>query len=146
MLKQLPAPDSEMLAAGLEGRWFLGVGNHEVWGRSQDRSHPFRRALSEKARRDASASRFFSSLCLAAFSSWAALRRQPQRLALNSLLAKSISVMVGRRSSADVPNWYWLTMRVTDGRNVEPMSGPLPASSGIVWQVRAEYRRTGRTG
>ena len=32
MLKQLPAPDSEMLAAGLEGRWFIGVGNHEVWG------------------------------------------------------------------------------------------------------------------
>ena len=32
MLKQLPAPDSEMLAAGLEGRWFIGIGNHEVWG------------------------------------------------------------------------------------------------------------------
>ena len=31
MLSQLPAPDSEMLAAGLEGRWFIGVGNHEVW-------------------------------------------------------------------------------------------------------------------
>ena len=31
MLKQLPAPDSEMLAAGLEGRWFIGIGNHEVW-------------------------------------------------------------------------------------------------------------------
>ena len=32
MLKQLPAPDGDMLAAGLEGRWFIGVGNHEVWG------------------------------------------------------------------------------------------------------------------
>jgi hypothetical protein len=32
MLKQLPAADSEMRAAGLEGRWFIGVGNHEVWG------------------------------------------------------------------------------------------------------------------
>jgi hypothetical protein len=32
MLRQLPTPDSEMLAAGLEGRWFIGVGNHEVWG------------------------------------------------------------------------------------------------------------------
>ena len=32
MLKQLPPADSEMRAAGLEGRWFLGVGNHEVWG------------------------------------------------------------------------------------------------------------------
>jgi hypothetical protein len=31
MLKQLPPPDSEMLAAGLEGRWFIGIGNHEVW-------------------------------------------------------------------------------------------------------------------
>ena len=31
MLKQLPPPDSDMLAAGLEGRWFIGVGNHEVW-------------------------------------------------------------------------------------------------------------------
>ena len=31
MLKQLPAPDSDMLAAGLEGRWFIGIGNHEVW-------------------------------------------------------------------------------------------------------------------
>ena len=32
MLKLLPTPDPDMLAAGLEGRWFLGVGNHEVWG------------------------------------------------------------------------------------------------------------------
>jgi hypothetical protein len=32
MLKQLPAPDEEMRAAGLDGRWFMGVGNHEVWG------------------------------------------------------------------------------------------------------------------
>ena len=32
MLKQLPPADREMRAAGLEGRWFLGVGNHEVWG------------------------------------------------------------------------------------------------------------------
>ena len=32
MLKLLPAPDSEMRAAGLEGRWFISVGNHEVWG------------------------------------------------------------------------------------------------------------------
>ncbi len=31
MLKQLPAPDHEMRAAGLEGRWFMSVGNHEVW-------------------------------------------------------------------------------------------------------------------
>jgi Calcineurin-like phosphoesterase len=32
MLRQLPAPDHEMRAAGLEGRWFMSVGNHEVWG------------------------------------------------------------------------------------------------------------------
>ena len=32
MLKQLPPPDSELRAAGLDGRWFMGVGNHEVWG------------------------------------------------------------------------------------------------------------------
>ena len=32
MLKPLPPPDDEMRAAGLEGRWFLSVGNHEVWG------------------------------------------------------------------------------------------------------------------
>jgi len=32
MLKLLPPPDSEMLAAGLEGRWFVGPGNHEVLG------------------------------------------------------------------------------------------------------------------
>jgi hypothetical protein len=32
MLKQLPPPDAEMQAAGLDGRWFLSVGNHEVWG------------------------------------------------------------------------------------------------------------------
>src|SRR6476659_9741010 len=31
-LKPLPPPDSEMRAAGLEGRWFVGIGNHEVWG------------------------------------------------------------------------------------------------------------------
>jgi hypothetical protein len=31
-LKPLPPADSEMRAAGLEGRWFIGVGNHEVWG------------------------------------------------------------------------------------------------------------------
>ena len=32
MLKQLPPPDDEMRAAGLDGRWFVSVGNHEVWG------------------------------------------------------------------------------------------------------------------
>jgi hypothetical protein len=32
MLKQLPEPDAEMRAAGLGGRWFISVGNHEVWG------------------------------------------------------------------------------------------------------------------
>jgi len=32
MLRLLPAPDAEMRAAGLEGRWFMSVGNHEVWG------------------------------------------------------------------------------------------------------------------
>ena len=32
MLKLLPPPDDEMRAAGLDGRWYLSVGNHEVWG------------------------------------------------------------------------------------------------------------------
>jgi hypothetical protein len=32
MLKLLPPADDEMRAAGLEGRWFLSIGNHEVWG------------------------------------------------------------------------------------------------------------------
>jgi hypothetical protein len=32
MLSQLPAPDAAMRTAGLEGRWFPTVGNHEVWG------------------------------------------------------------------------------------------------------------------
>jgi hypothetical protein len=32
MLSQLPAPNAAMRAAGLEGRWFPAVGNHEVWG------------------------------------------------------------------------------------------------------------------
>jgi hypothetical protein len=32
VLSQLPAPDAAMRAAGLEGRWFPAVGNHEVWG------------------------------------------------------------------------------------------------------------------
>ncbi len=32
MLKLLPPPDGEMRAAGLGGRWFTSVGNHEVWG------------------------------------------------------------------------------------------------------------------
>jgi Calcineurin-like phosphoesterase len=32
VLKQLPAPDEQMLAAGLPGRVFPAVGNHEVWG------------------------------------------------------------------------------------------------------------------
>src|SRR6478752_3079844 len=31
MLKQLPAPDDGMRAAGLDGRFFMSVGNHEVW-------------------------------------------------------------------------------------------------------------------
>ncbi|MEP9371286.1 metallophosphoesterase [Mesorhizobium sp. KR1-2] len=35
MLRQLPPPDDEMRAAGLEGRWFISVGNHEVWGDPQ---------------------------------------------------------------------------------------------------------------
>ena len=32
LLKKLPAPDDEMKSAGLEGRYFPSVGNHEVWG------------------------------------------------------------------------------------------------------------------
>ena len=32
LLSQLPAPDAAMRAAGLDGRWFPTVGNHEVWG------------------------------------------------------------------------------------------------------------------
>jgi hypothetical protein len=32
VLSKLPAPDKEMKAAGLEGRFFPSVGNHEVWG------------------------------------------------------------------------------------------------------------------
>ena len=32
VLAKLPAPDDEMKAAGLEGRFFPSVGNHEVWG------------------------------------------------------------------------------------------------------------------
>ena len=28
---KLPAPDDEMVAAGLEGRYYPAVGNHEVW-------------------------------------------------------------------------------------------------------------------
>ena len=32
MLKKLPPPDEDMRAAGLDGRWFIGIGNHEVWG------------------------------------------------------------------------------------------------------------------
>ena len=32
LLSQLPAPDAAMRTAGLEGRWFPTVGNHEVWG------------------------------------------------------------------------------------------------------------------
>jgi len=32
VLSKLPAPDDEMKAAGLEGRFFPSVGNHEVWG------------------------------------------------------------------------------------------------------------------
>ena len=31
-LKPLPPPDGEMRAAGLDGRYFMSVGNHEVWG------------------------------------------------------------------------------------------------------------------
>jgi len=31
-LKPLPPADREMRAAGLDGRWFMSVGNHEVWG------------------------------------------------------------------------------------------------------------------
>jgi hypothetical protein len=31
-LKELPASDHEMRAAGMDGRWFMSVGNHEVWG------------------------------------------------------------------------------------------------------------------
>ncbi len=32
VLSQLPPPDKEMKAAGLDGRVFPAVGNHEVWG------------------------------------------------------------------------------------------------------------------
>jgi len=50
MLKQLPAPDSEMLEAGLEGRWFLAVGNHEVWGDPKDRGRDRRGAVFKEVR------------------------------------------------------------------------------------------------
>jgi hypothetical protein len=47
MLKLLPPPDDEMRSAGLDGRWFIGFGNHEVWGeRPPDREQsvsPMRR-------------------------------------------------------------------------------------------------------
>ncbi len=32
MMSQLPAPSASMRDAGLDGRWFSSVGNHEVWG------------------------------------------------------------------------------------------------------------------
>lgn len=32
MLSQLPPPSASMRAAGLDGRWFGSIGNHEVWG------------------------------------------------------------------------------------------------------------------
>ena len=32
VMKRLPTPDNQMRAAGLEGRVFTAVGNHEVWG------------------------------------------------------------------------------------------------------------------
>jgi hypothetical protein len=32
LLSRLPAPDASLRAAGLDGRWFPTVGNHEVWG------------------------------------------------------------------------------------------------------------------
>jgi hypothetical protein len=31
MLEKLPPPDAELTTAGLGGRYFLGIGNHEVW-------------------------------------------------------------------------------------------------------------------
>src|SRR3974377_1040030 len=34
VLKQLPAPDQQMRAAGMPGRIFPAVGNHEVWADS----------------------------------------------------------------------------------------------------------------
>jgi len=34
VIKELPAPDDQMRAAGLAGRLFPAVGNHEVWGDS----------------------------------------------------------------------------------------------------------------
>lgn len=34
ILNRLPAPDRAMRDAGLDGRFFLGVGNHETWGDS----------------------------------------------------------------------------------------------------------------
>jgi Calcineurin-like phosphoesterase len=32
MFSKLPAPSASMRAAGLDGRWYPSVGNHEVWG------------------------------------------------------------------------------------------------------------------
>jgi len=32
VLSRLPGPDASLRAAGLDGRWFPTVGNHEVWG------------------------------------------------------------------------------------------------------------------
>ena len=51
MLKQLPPADSDMRAAGLDGRWFMGVGNHEVWGDPKIDGVSRRCALHEEVRR-----------------------------------------------------------------------------------------------
>ncbi len=51
MLKQLPPADGDMRAAGLDGRWFMSVGNHEGVGRSQNRGRAGRCAVFEEIRR-----------------------------------------------------------------------------------------------
>ena len=35
VMKQLPPPNDQMRAAGLVGRFFTSVGNHEVWEDTQ---------------------------------------------------------------------------------------------------------------
>ena len=88
MLKKLPAPDDEMRAAGLDGRFFMSVGNHEVWADPKIEGVLIGRAVSEEVRRHAGEPHL-----------QVRLQRHALHLSVERQVRLPLALAVGRRSA-----------------------------------------------
>ena len=123
MLKLLPPPDDEMRAAGL-GRALVHLGRQSRGvGRSQDRGHAGRRAVPQKARRDARAPDLHVRF-----------PGRPFHLPVDRQIRLSVALALGRRSAeirgADRPDEQWLdeakAKGIPEGLHRLPLSGLRP--------------------